>query len=160
MGIDEILLQIITARYGREVRQAIHDGIKQAYDDAIKNGNANMEVSQARGSYPSLNSRLDEVDNKQSQITAQLAQKANQAFVDSQFSSIVSGAPKGTYTDLASLQTAYPSGAEGVFLVLESGHWYYWNSTTNAWTDGGLYQSGGGDWLAAMTEQDQTWSVI
>ncbi|MRI80778.1 hypothetical protein GIY11_01870 [Aerococcaceae bacterium DSM 109653] len=74
---------------------------------------------------------------------AQLAQKANQAFVDSQFSSIVSGAPKGTYTNLSALQSAYPNGAEGIFLVLESGHWYYWNSTTSAWLDGGVYQSTG-----------------
>ena len=33
--IDTILSQIITAKYGREVRQAIHDGIQQCYADAI-----------------------------------------------------------------------------------------------------------------------------
>ena len=58
MEITEALETIINARYGRDVRQAIHDGIKRAYEDAIKNGNANMEVSQARGSYPSLAERL------------------------------------------------------------------------------------------------------
>lgn len=58
-------------------------------------------------------------------------------------SSAVSGAPKGTYTSLNALQSAYPSGAEGVFLVIENGHWYYWQSTTNTWTDGGVYQSDG-----------------
>ena len=76
-------------------------------------------------------------------VTAQLDQKANQAFVDAQFSSIVSGAPKGTYTDLTALQSAYPTGAEGIFLVMSNGHWYYWNSTTSAWVDGGVYQSSG-----------------
>ena len=95
-----------------------------------------MEVENARGDYPNLERRLREADK-------QLAQKANQAFVDAQFSSIVSGAPKGTYTDLTVLQRAYPNGAEGVFLVLSNGHWYYWNSVTSAWTDGGVYQATG-----------------
>lgn len=33
--IDTILSQIINAKYGRDVRQAIHDGIQQCYADAI-----------------------------------------------------------------------------------------------------------------------------
>ena len=69
--------------------------------------------------------------------------KADQSFVDSQISAIVSGAPKGTFTDLIALQTAHPNGTDGVFLVLENGHWYYWNSTTTSWTDGGVYQATG-----------------
>ena len=69
--------------------------------------------------------------------------KADQSFVDSQLSAIVSGAPKGTYTDLASLRATYPRGTDGIFLVLENGHWYYWNEVTSAWTDGGVYQASG-----------------
>ncbi|GEM_PF-7107198 len=52
----------------------------------------------------------------------------------------VSGAPKSTFSTLSALQTAYPNGTEGVFLVLENGHWYYYAS---AWKDGGLYQATG-----------------
>lgn len=74
MAITTELETILNARYGRDVRQAIHDGIKQAYDDGTANGNANMEVSQARGSYPTLGQRLNESDVKQRQTTAQLAQ--------------------------------------------------------------------------------------
>ena len=66
--------------------------------------------------------------------------KADKTFVDSQFASIVSGTPKGTFATLAELQTAYPSGTEGVFLVFENGHWYYYAS---GWKDGGIYQSRG-----------------
>lgn len=80
--------------------------------------------------------------NKLQGLTAQLAtldrQKADQSFVDLQFANIVSGAPKGTYTTLSALQTAYPTGTSGVFLVLADGHWYYWNGST--WVDGGVYQ--------------------
>lgn len=49
----------------------------------------------------------------------------------------VSGAPKGTFTTLSALQSEYPNGTEGVFLVLENGHWYYY---ANGWKDGGVYQ--------------------
>lgn len=98
------------------------------------------EVTLARGEATTLGERLD---SDKTEVTTQLAQKANQSFVDSQFSSIVSGTPKGTYTNLNALQSAYPSGAEGIFLVIENGHWYYWQSTASQWTDGGVYQSDG-----------------
>ncbi|WP_223132562.1 glycerophosphodiester phosphodiesterase [Enterococcus gallinarum] len=67
--------------------------------------------------------------------------KADKTFVDAQFASIVSGAPKGTFTTLDSLKAAYPSGTEGIFLVLSDGHWYYWNNSTSTWTSGGVYQA-------------------
>lgn len=66
--------------------------------------------------------------------------KADKTLVDAQFASIISGTPKGTFATLAALKTAYPSGTEGVFLVLENGHWYYYAS---GWKDGGVYQSTG-----------------
>ena len=47
--------------------------------------------------------------------------------------------PKGTYENLSALQTAYPSGASGVYLTSDNGHWYYWNGTQYA--DGGVYQT-------------------
>lgn len=64
--------------------------------------------------------------------------KADKTLVDAQFASIVSGAPKGTFTTLNALKEAYPKGTEGVFLVLENGHWYYY---ANGWLDGGVYQA-------------------
>lgn len=66
--------------------------------------------------------------------------KADKTFVDAQFASIVSGSPKGTFATLTALQSAYPNGTEGVFLVLENGHWYYYAS---GWKDGGVYQGKG-----------------
>ena len=78
MSIQEHLNKIRNAIYGREVRESIAKGIETAYDDASeKHDNANMEVKIARGTHPNLRSRLEEVDNKQQQTTAQLAQKAD-----------------------------------------------------------------------------------
>lgn len=51
---------------------------------------------------------------------------------------VIDGSPRGVYANLSALQTAYPSGAPGVYVTTDNGHWYYWNGTS--WTDGGVYQ--------------------
>jgi hypothetical protein len=53
-------------------------------------------------------------------------------------SSVASGSPKGTYANLAALQAAFPTGNTNIYVTLNDGHWYYYNS---GWQDGGLYQS-------------------
>lgn len=58
-----------------------------------------------------------------------------------QIASLASGSPKGTYTTLALLQSAFPTGNTNIYLVTADGKWYYWNGT--AWTIGGTYQSTG-----------------
>ncbi|WP_270286987.1 glycerophosphodiester phosphodiesterase [Enterococcus casseliflavus] len=83
-----------------------------------------------------IESKVDE-----SEYTSAINKKADKSFVDSQFASIVSGAPKGTFSTLTALRTAYPSGTEGIFLVLSDGHWYYWDSSKKLWTSGGIYQA-------------------
>ena len=59
------------------------------------------------------------------------------------------GSPKGVYATLEDLQTAYPTGTTGIYVVsggTYAGHWYYWNGS--AWTDGGVYQA------TAISESD------
>lgn len=78
MSIQNYLNQIKNAIFGREVRQSIHDAIKQCYDDAsINHDNANMEVKLARGTHETLNNRLDENDKKQESFSTQLAEIEN-----------------------------------------------------------------------------------
>lgn len=61
MSIQNYLNQIKNAIFGKDIRQAIYDAIKQCYDDAsIEHDNANMEVKLARGGYSTLNARLDD----------------------------------------------------------------------------------------------------
>ncbi|TQR48518.1 SGNH/GDSL hydrolase family protein [Bacillus cereus] len=64
----------------------------------------------------------------------------NFSFLASQINNF-NGSPKGTYATLSALQTAYPNGAVGVYVITADGKWYYWNG--NAWTAGGVYQSQG-----------------
>lgn len=55
MNIREALEKILHAVYGREVRQAIHDGIKACYDD----GRAGAIDLQAREDIETINNALD-----------------------------------------------------------------------------------------------------
>ena len=72
-NIQEHLNTIKNSIYGKEVRGAIHDSIKQCYDDAsVEHDNANMEVKLARGVYNTLNDRLEESDKIQKEFSSQL----------------------------------------------------------------------------------------
>lgn len=123
MGIENHLKTIKEGVFGRDVRQAIHDGIKQAYDDASINGNANMEVSLSRGSYNTLSERLNtEFEN-----------------ILNSLKNMGDASPKGVFPSLSDLQSTYPSGAEGTYLTTDNGHWYLYNGTS--WIDGGVYQA-------------------
>ena len=74
MGITNELNQIKNAIYGKDVRGAIHDAIKECYDEAsVNRDNANMEVKLARGTHNTLNERLDEAEQKLDQTNAQLS---------------------------------------------------------------------------------------
>lgn len=59
MGIDQYLKVIKEGVFGRDVRQAIHDGIERVYEDATFDGNTNMEVARARGGFGTLGERLE-----------------------------------------------------------------------------------------------------
>ena len=75
MSITNYLNKIKTAVYGKDVRGAIHDAIKECYDDAsVNHDNANMEVKMARGTHNTLNDRLNKSDEIQAQTNAQLSQ--------------------------------------------------------------------------------------
>lgn len=104
------------------------------YNNALAD---HTEVAQARGTHQNLRSRLEEVDNKQQQTTAQLAQAATKT----ELRAVASGSPKGTFATLALLQSAYPTGNTNIYVVTDSGNWYYWSGT--AWTSGGTYQAAG-----------------
>lgn len=75
--ISELTSWMRTKAKGSDVREIIAQLFERTWLENIKEGNANMEVSLARGSYPNLKSRLDNVDKKQQQTSSQLAEKAN-----------------------------------------------------------------------------------
>lgn len=75
------------------------------------------------------------------QLAQTMQQKADKTEVETAITNMGSASPKGTYATLSALQTAYPNGTTGIYVVTGDGKWYYWSGS--AWTAGGQYQSTG-----------------
>lgn len=116
MTLSEVLDALKSARVGLDVKDKLYWSFYKMMELAIKEGNANFDVEMAKGHFKDLASRLDASD--------------------SMITSLASGSPRGTYDTLSGLQTAYPNGAEGIYIVKSNGHWYYYQ---NGWKDGGEY---------------------
>lgn len=120
--ISELTEWLRTKGKGSDVREVIAQLFERTWLENIKEGNANMEVAQARGMYPELSSRLND-------MTVQMR-------------TVAKNTPKGVFTNLADLQTTLPNGDSGIYVTTVDGHWYYYN---NGWKDGGIYQSAKND---------------
>ncbi|RHB84887.1 SGNH/GDSL hydrolase family protein [Streptococcus lutetiensis] len=116
--ITELTDWIRTKGKGSDVREVIAQLFERTWVEGIKEGNANMEVAKARGTYNTLGDRLDNFNTE--------------------VRNIVSGSPKGTFSSLADLQSAKPNGDTGIYITTDNGHWWYWSGS---WKDGGLYLS-------------------
>lgn len=119
---------------GADVRESIAKAIEVTFDVAGKEGNANMEVAKARSSYPVLNDRLDNLEGN-------VSDKANASWVEAQLKNILSSSPKSSLASLSEIQSTYPTGANGIVVARDTGKWYYWNESSKAWSEGGIYQS-------------------
>lgn len=76
---------------------------------------------------------LDSQLNMQNQKIDELDNKVNSA---------VSGAPSGVFDTLSDLQDENPDHSK-IYLVLQDGKWYYYNTTSSNWVAGGTYQATG-----------------
>ena len=61
--ISELVKFIREKGYGADTREAIAQALERVYHDAMKSGNADMELSMARKHFKDLASRLDASDN-------------------------------------------------------------------------------------------------
>jgi lysophospholipase L1-like esterase len=99
--------------------------------------NLPLKVDKVAGKGLSTN----DYSNTEKAEVAKVALKANIIDVNTQIASVTSGTPKGVYATLVALQTAFPTGTTGIYVVSSDKSWYFWNGS--AWTLGGLYQSTG-----------------
>lgn len=117
---------------GADVRESIAKALEVSFEIASKGGNANVEVAQARGAFNFLYDRLANID-------AQLDGKADAGKIATQLQNMASASPKGTYSDLADLKQAKPSGDTGTYITTNNKNWNYWNGSD--WVPGGVYQA-------------------
>lgn len=71
---------------------------------------------------------------------AQAVEKLSNAVLGKNIGNVVA-TPTKVFDNLSKLQEAYPAGADGVMVTVDTGHKYFWQN--NAWVDGGVYQSVG-----------------
>lgn len=62
--------------------------------------------------------------------------------INNKLESVASGSPAGVYQTLSELQQANPNH-DKIYIVQETGNWYYYNTNTSQWTSGGQYQTTG-----------------
>lgn len=129
--ITELTEWMRTKAKGSDVREVIAQLFERTWVESIKEGNANLEVAQARGGFVDLNSRLSVFERL-------VNTKADEVDVMTLIKNLVDGSPKGTYANLSALKQAYPNGTQGVFITLDNKSWNYWNGS--GWVAGGVYQ--------------------
>lgn len=136
-NITELIKNIRQAILGKEVRESIAGAIEQCYEDASKNGNANMEVTEARGSFDTLNQRLNNSDNVKAEKKEVEDEKEFRKDADdnlqTQINSLASGSP------LVASSISEMTDTSRVYVNTTDGHWYYYNE--NNWIAGGVYQA-------------------
>ena len=144
---------IITSEAGRVASEAIRESNNATMSALVTGFEGQLAGKASQASLDTTNTNLAAVDAQLADAVTQLASinanvlsnttavtlKANKAYVDTLTASIASGSPKGTYANLAALQSAYPAGNTNIYVLAVDGNWYYWNGS--AWTSGGVYQS-------------------
>ena len=91
-----------------------------------------------------INDLLDEQDGYATQLKQLSDDVSNLAL-----NGLVDGTPRGSFQTLELLQTAYPDGTPGIYVITKTGEWCYYNE---GWKIGGNYiepDSGGGASITA-----------
>ncbi|MCA1027799.1 hypothetical protein LCM23_17020 [Cytobacillus kochii] len=146
---DEIVAEVdgFRATVGQAEDAAVEAEVQADYAKA-QGDRAKTEADRLEGTDVSvLDNKVNDVDSR---LTAQLAD------FEQQVSSIGELKVNGVYDTLTALQTALPTGKNGVFIVVDDGNWYFWNETV--WTSGGVFQST--QWFKATTTQNEPWEVV
>ena len=91
-----------------------------------------------------INKKLDEMsqDGSLKEILNEIFYDLNNQIITlrGEIQSVASGSPAGVYATKSDLETANPDHSK-IYVVNADGNWYYYNTTTNEWTAGGVYQS-------------------
>ncbi|WP_438836284.1 alpha/beta hydrolase family protein [Streptococcus pluranimalium] len=98
-----VLLEAIRKKTrGADVREAIVKAIEIAYETGSSNGNANLEVSKARGFFNTLSDRLENLDSNLSKALSEVATS------DSRIDGLIANAGNGTVpSELTDMRVAF-----------------------------------------------------
>lgn len=107
--ISELTEWLRTKGKGSDVREIIAQLFERTWLENIKEGNANMEVSQARGDFPSLDARLDGLDARDTDLQNQInTNKTSITNTGSRIDNLIANAGNGTVpSELTDLRVGY-----------------------------------------------------
>ena len=112
--ISELTKWMRTKAKGSDVREVIAQLFERTWVESIKEGNANMEVAQARGSSDTLGNRLQTMDGKISQTTTDITR------AESRIDGLIANAGNGTVpSELTDIRVdinglTYPTAGQAV----------------------------------------------
>lgn len=80
----------------------------------------------------------------------------NFSFLQSLISNAESGVITGAFATLSELESKYPNGKSGIFVISELDDWYFWNG--EEWQFGGTFRPN--PLSDYMTTDGEKWEVI
>lgn len=96
-----------------------------------------------------------ELNGKIERVNADLASMPTKADLER----IGSATPEGFHESLSDLESAHPTGSDGVHVVTADGNWYYWNGAE--WTVGGIFMGNSSNpFENALTTENEPWEVV
>jgi lysophospholipase L1-like esterase len=126
---------------GHTTKLATHDTTLASHETELESHASQLPKKANQIDLDSTNETVTNHTAKLELHETEINSKAEKVYVDTQISTIGNASPKGTYATLSDLQSAFPTGTTGIYVVTADGCWYYWNSQTTSWTSGGTYQS-------------------
>lgn len=116
----------------------VTDEINQKLNDMATSGAFNPLLQNLFNGYQKQIDNLEEnVNNNYNTLDNKI--NVNQTNVLKQLSSLSSGSPAGVYPSLSDLQADALANKTKIYLTSDNGHWNYYDETTKAWVDGGVY---------------------
>lgn len=130
--------------YGADVREPIAqlpDALIKALQDGTDLGEtgALAELVAARGGFETVGLHEAAQDNGiQTNAAAIVNASSSVTYAVNLAKQAASGSPRGTFSSESKLKAAYPSGASGIYVTTDNGHWWFYS---DGWIDGGAYQA-------------------
>ncbi|QOG30903.1 SGNH/GDSL hydrolase family protein [Enterococcus casseliflavus] len=103
----------------------------------------------------------EDINQRLTLLKEETEKKSDKSYVDSMLSSIAQGGPRELFYSLLALQTKYPNGADGTYLVFDSSasdgaHVYMYDNVNNLWKDLGVYQQSYNDAILSTISDNFT----
>lgn len=173
---DSFLQEVaqVTAWFSFENDEKIIDSTKNfqysviaGWKECIPQGNYIYELSEIQREIEEIignkdfTSLISKIDYLSIEIDFLGQLKADKLYVDTMLSSIAQGGPRELFYSINVLNSKYPNGAKGTYLVFDTSltdgaHSFMWDTARNVWKDLGLYQSDGSnaELVAIRTDSD------